>query len=87
MSAKKPREGKRAQNAGMRGGLFAVVLVVLAFLGLWLFTGWAWDVWTWLEMLVLAVTLGLVVYGFVLALLGGGRSPPGRSNNKPNDDD
>jgi len=79
MSAKKPGGRKRAHNAGIRWGLFGVVLVLSAFFGLWLFTGWAWDVWTWLEMLVLAVTLGLVVYGFVLALLAGGRSPPGRS--------
>jgi hypothetical protein len=85
VSVKKPRERERAQNVGIIGGLCAVVIVALAFFGLWLSTGWAWNVWTWLQMLVLAVTLGLVVYGFVLALLAGSGSSPGRSKNKPDD--
>ena len=87
MSVEKTRERKRAQNAAKIGGLLAVAAVISAFFGLWLFTGWAWNVWTWLQMLALALAFGLVVYGFIRALLGGGGSSTGQSRDKPHDKD
>jgi len=87
MSVEMTRERKRAQNAGKIGGLLAVAIVISAFVGIWLFTGWAWSVWTWLQMFALAVAFGLVVYGFIRARLGGGGSSPGQSREKSDNKD
>ena len=86
MAGEKEQRRRRVHKAGISAGIFAVVIVFLGFFGLWLFTGWAWDVWAWLQAVLLAVACSLTVFFVVYMLVVGLGSLAVRWSKKPNND-